>query len=410
MPEKMHRLARKLKDKDFKLTSLLEITKAINSNVDTEELLALYQSVLQDSLDIEKLILFANEDSWRCILKYGVEGEVPDIPDETFFMQSSSFNLDMKGASEKENFDIVIPVHQDDEPLAYLLVGDIDETKQRVSPVISHMKFIQTLTNIIIVAIQNKHLMLEQLEQERMNRELELAAEMQALLVPNRMPQNDRFEIATVYKPHQQVGGDYYDFFQPADNEVVMCMADVSGKGVSAAFLMANFQAYLRALFTYKDMDLEAVIRELNSQVMNSAQGEKYITFFIARADVEAQTLQYINCGHNPPVLCRANGDCELLSLGSIGLGMFEEIPKVSKGEVQLSDKDVLVCYTDGLVELENEAKEEFGVDRLEKLVHKNFSASMNDLNGMIMTELESYRGSMPYIDDTALLSCRFQK
>lgn len=408
MSARINRLTEKLKVKDFKLTAMLEITRAINANVPTDELLKLYKSTLRDRLGIEKLILFTKEDSWKCLLQFGVEGEVGDITDEAFFDQSSNISLSASGAGQDESFDIVIPVYHDAQPLAYLLVGDIGEDKIRVSPVIKHMNFIQTITNVIIVAIQNKQLAEEKIVQERLNRELELAAEMQAILIPNKLPSNSRFEIAAVYKPHQQVGGDYYDFIELNEQEVIVCMADVSGKGVSAAFLMANFQAYLQALFTYENLPLEEVVTELNGRVMSSAMGEKYITFFIAKCNLATHEMSYLNCGHNPPILCHEDGSAEILELGSIGLGMFEELPMINKGQVKLRKNDILVCYTDGLVEQENATQIEFGLDKLESLILDQFGAPLVDLNDMIMADLESFRGQTPRADDTALLSCRF--
>jgi phosphoserine phosphatase RsbU/P len=147
---------------------------------------------------------------------------------------------------------------------------------------------------------------------------------------------------------------------------------------------------------------------ELNERVMSSAMGEKYITFFIAIYDEKTRGLEYVNCGHNPPLLVRKSGSTDMLIKGSIGLGMFEEIPTIEVGLVNVAHEDVLVCYTDGLVELENEAKEEYSLEKLEHLVRENFTLSMTDLTDLITNDLEAYRGEMPYIDDTAILSCRF--
>jgi sigma-B regulation protein RsbU (phosphoserine phosphatase) len=270
------------------------------------------------------------------------------------------------------------------------------------------MHFIQTLTNVIVVAIRNRQLAKESLRQEGMKKELELAAEMQAILVPHSLPKNKDLELAAVYRPHHQVGGDYYDFMDLGDGRFMMCMGDVSGKGVSAAFLMANFQAYLRAIFTYKNLELKEVIHELNTRVMHSAMGEKYITFFIAVYDKNTRLLEYVNCGHNPPVVCFADGSTELLGLGSIGLGMFDVIPSVQKGILHLEPESMVICYTDGLVELENEEKEEYGVERLRRIVSAHSKDSISELNEFIIETVNAYRGSMPFVDDTALLSCRF--
>ena len=395
------RLTEKLKIKDFKLNALLDITKAINANLPVQELLEQYEKVLRDKLGIEKLILFTREEKWRCIMKYGVhEGEIHDIEDESFFHEQHENTL--TAGLSREAFDLTIPVMQNDEPIAYLLVGDLGEQE------IKHMKFIQTLTNVLVVAIQNRKLQQESLRQELVKKELELAAEMQAILLPQYLPKNEHYEVSAFYKAHQQVGGDYYDFMELNDNEVMFCIADVSGKGVSAAFLMANFQAYLRSIFSYRNGDLVEIVRELNERVMETAMGEKYITLFLAVYKRSSRTLNYINCGHNPPVIADSNGYTQELKLGTIGLGMFESLPKVMEGELKLSPGSAIVCFTDGLVETENADNIEFGTERLEKIILTYFEDSMSDLNDVILQSLNEFKGDSPYRDDLAILSCRF--
>ncbi|MFZ4784624.1 MAG: PP2C family protein-serine/threonine phosphatase [Flavobacteriales bacterium] len=401
------RLAEKVRQRDFKLNALLEITKAINANLPVEGLLSEYERVLRDELSIQKLILYTKVDlQWSCLLEYGIpDGLAQNIADESFF-QTNEIALSV--GRRRESFDLVIPVHHEDQPIAYLLVGDEKEEELKISPVIKHMRFIETLTNVLVVAIENRKLGQEKIRQERVKKELELAAEMQAILLPQQLPKNNEYEVSAVYKAHQQVGGDYYDFLELNDDEVMFCMADVSGKGVSAAFLMANFQAYLRSIFAYSKGDLSEIVIELNNRVMHSAMGEKYITLFLATYHKPSRRLKYINCGHNPPVLADENGYTQLLKLGSIGLGMFEELPKVAMGELILQRNSLVVCYTDGLVETENEANEEFGLERLEKVILENFGDSVSELTRNIVVDVNHHRGEMPFIDDLAILSCRF--
>jgi len=402
-----NRLTEKLKQRDFKLNALLDITTAINENRTVAKLLEQYEKVLREQLSIEKLILFTREEKWRCMLKYGVrEGEIHDIADDAFFQQQHEVTL-TTGHSQ-EAFDLTIPILQNDRPIAYLLVGDLGEHAIRMSPVIKHMRFIQTLTNVLVVAIENRKFQEESLRQERVKKELELAAEMQAILLPHRLPKNNHYEVGAFYRAHQQVGGDYYDFLELNEDEVMLCMADVSGKGVSAAFLMANFQAYLRSIFSYRNGDLVEIVRELNDRVMETAMGEKYITLFLAVYHRSSRTMNYINCGHNPPILADRNGYTQVLKHGTIGLGMFESLPKVVEGEVKLEPSSVLVCFTDGLVETENQNDQEYGTDRLEKLVLTYFKDSISDLNDTILQSLNEFKGEAPYNDDIAILSCRF--
>ncbi len=400
------RLTEKLKQRDFKLNALLEITKAINENLSVDELLAEYERVLREELSIEKLMLYTEEGHWKCLLAYGIsEGIAPQIQEESFFKQKS---ISLVSGKETESFDIIIPIYQDEKPIAYLLLGDVGENELRMSPVIKHMRFIETLTNVLVVAIQNRNLVQEKMRQELVKKELELAAEMQAILLPHTLPKTGDFEVSAVYKAHQQVGGDYYDFVQLNNDEVMFCMADVSGKGVSAAFLMSNFQAYLRSIFLYRKGELKEIVTELNDRVMHSAMGEKYITLFLGTYNKSTRKLQYINCGHNPPILADDNGYTQLLKLGSIGLGMFEEIPKIAVGELTLPPASLLVCYTDGLVETENDVAQEFGTEQLEKIILSNIHAPVGTINTKIVDALNLFKGSMPFTDDLAILSCRF--
>lgn len=402
------RLTEKLKQKDFKLNALLELTNAINANLAVDELLLQYERVLREHLGISKLILFSKDESWQCLLKYGVaDDEIFDVNDESF--ANTDDKLTFSGEAGSDAFDISIPVMHNDEHVAHLYVGDVAEQEIRMSPVVKHMKFIQTLTNVMVTAIRNRLLQEENLKQEIVKKELELAAEMQAILLPQSLPHNENYDVSAYYKAHQQVGGDYYDFLELNDNEVMFCIADVSGKGVSAAFLMANFQAYLRSIFAYRKGDLVEIIRELNERVIDTAKGEKYITLFLAVYTRSTRILNYINCGHNPPVMVDVNGYTQFLKHGTVGIGMFDELPKVVEGEVKLNPNTIVVCFTDGLVETENDEQEAFGEQRVEKLVLSYFNDSMSELNDIILEAVNEFRNEEPYMDDLAILSCRFR-
>jgi len=175
-----------------------------------------------------------------------------------------------------------------------------------VSPVIKHLHFVQTLSNIIVVAIENIRLFNESLRQEALKKELELASKMQSMLIPRKetLPRNEKLHLTAFYHPHFDVGGDYYDCIILNKDEVGFCIADVSGKGISAALLMSNFQANLRALFTH-EISLPALVERLNERVISSANGEKFITLFIAKFNYRTNDLVYINAGHNAPYSIR---------------------------------------------------------------------------------------------------------
>jgi len=395
-----------LKLKNLKLNSLLEITNAINNNFSTKQLLRIFEFVLRNQLNIGKLVLYNFDVKWNCALKYGVNGEFTDIDiDKQLIVFKEITEVKDEQKLFLDNFEVVIPVYHKTIPLAYLLIGDIkddliENTKTR------HIPFIQTLTNIIIVAIENKKLANDNIRQATVKKEMELASEMQSMLFPSSLPKDDKLEVAAHYQPHQMVGGDYYDFIRLNDNEVVFCMADVSGKGVSAALLMSNFQANIRTMFNYTS-SLTELVQDLNTRVLASAKGEKFITLFVAKYNFVTRVMNYVNAGQSPPLFF-SDKTTSLLTIGCPGVGMLDELSSIKEGIINVSKNSILLCYTDGVVELENDHDREFGFSKLELLLLQNQNAGMEELNKIIVENLSKYKGSKPYIDDIALFSIRF--
>ncbi|MBH19770.1 MAG: hypothetical protein CL851_05000 [Crocinitomicaceae bacterium] len=401
----------KLELNEFKLNSLLEITKAINNNLSIENILKIFEYILREQLGISKLILYANDSlNWNCILHFGARGlnkkinvnkELTHIKDITVIESSSIETLN--------SFDIVIPIFHKKIALAYLLIGDLEDELIAISPGIKHMPFIQTLASIIVVAIENKRFSAELIEQELNKKEMEMASEMQKLLFPTNLPNDDRIDVAARYESKHLVGGDYYDFLSLNENEYFFCIADVSGKGTSAALLMSNFQAKLRAniKYNYEDISLKDLVENLNDDVNNAAKGEKFITFFAGHYNKLNNTLQYVNAGHNYPILTNSKKTI-FLNKGCIGLGMLEEIPKITISKIKLTEDTILICYTDGLVELENSNGVAFETDNLINVVENNLELSMKELEQKIFSKLEEFKGNMDLMDDTAVLSCKF--
>lgn len=406
MPRKLEEI---LKLNKFKLNSLLEITEAINENYSTSNILKIYEYILREQLGITKIVLFSFHEKWECLLKFGAKGVVNKLNIETDLLHIKDITvIESSSLPILNEFDVVIPVYHKKTPLAYLLIGNLGET-QDFSPAVKHMTFIQTMTNIIMVAIENKRFANQVIEQERSKKELEVAQLMQSMLFPQDLPSNNRLDVAASYITKQLVGGDYYDFIKLNNNEYVMCIADVSGKGVSAALLMSNFQAHLKANIKYnhEKLTIKQLMHDLNDEVMKSAKGEKFITFFFAYYNCSQKILKYVNAGHNYPLLI--DGDqTRLLNKGCIGLGMLEEIPQIEEEVLEIKPNTTLVCYTDGLVELENANEEAFEVERLEKIIRDNYDLNMTQLDALIFRELDSFRKDQEYLDDTALLSCRF--
>ncbi len=400
-------LESKIKSKDFKLNSLLEITKAINSNKPASELFDIYNYILKEQLGLRKFILFNKQKSWQILAKVGIKGKIKDLNVEKDILKFKEITVIESSYKKSLNkFDVIVPVFHKDKPLAYLILGGLNDSKQADQGPYANLNFIQTLTNIIVVAIENKRLAKESIKQERVKQELEVASEMQQLLFPTDLPTNQKIDISAKYLSHHKVSGDYYDYIQLNEDEFIVCIADVSGKGISAAMLMANFQATVRTLYNYQRLELKTLVTELNEKVYSNAKGEKFITFFIAEYNSKTRKLKYINAGHNWPILIRGRNS-EFLNKGCIGLGMLEELPFLESAEIEIKSNTTLILYTDGVVELENSTKEQFETDRLTKIVQNFYPLSMEDLNEIIFRKLDDWRGLKKYVDDTAILSFR---
>lgn len=392
---------------NFKLDVLLVISQAINDNLPTDELFNKFENLLRNDLNIGKVLVFSlQEDNWLCVLSSGFNhnpGTFENIGNELLKYQEIT-NITTIDHSALKMFDVIIPVLHKTKALAYVLIGDIEEEREGVSPTIKHLHFIQTLANLIIVAIENKRLHQENIRQEAMKKEVELASRMQAMLIPTpgSLPNNNLLKVSAYYHPHSGVGGDYYDVVKLSDDEYGFCIADVSGKGVSAAILMSNFQANLRALFNSRT-SLKYIVTRLNWIVMNNANGEKFITLFIAKYNCTTRMLEYINAGHNPPMHFKsATGTIDYLNLGCVGVGMLDMIPIIIEGCLTMNKNDKLLCFTDGLVETENEQNQEFGELNVEKCLLKKVTIdqTINDLK----TDLDLYKGNNIYADDISIL------
>ena len=403
----LEELENKIKAKDFKLNSLLEITNSINSNKTVSEILTIYNFIIKEQLGVRKFILFNNQNNWNILLKVGIKGSIKELNIEDDILKFKEITvIESSYKSYLNNFDVIVPVFHKGKPLAYLILSGLQEMKATEGSPLANLNFIQTLTNLIVVAIENKRLAKESLKQEGVKKELEVASEMQKLLFPSDLPHTAMLDISAKYLPHHKVSGDYYDYIQINEDEFMICIADVSGKGISAAMLMANFQATLRTVFNYQRFDLEFLINELNKKVFKNANGEKFITFFISQYNAKTRKLKYVNAGHNWPILINKQSQ-KFLNKGCIGLGMLEELPFLESEEIDIPPNTTLLLFTDGVVELENENDEQFETDRLIKVVKNFYPLSMEDLNEIIFKKLDEWRGARNYVDDTAILSCR---
>lgn len=398
-------LIRLLLKRQSELNSLLEITRAINKNSSTPVLIQMMEAILQTHLNVGKFRLMIEKDkSFICISKYGGHFETLPVLLQTCtglrkLRQPTS--LENNNTGLLKNYNYFIPFYEKNKPLAYALIGDFSSSAEMVE---NDIAFIQTLVNAIIVALQNKKLFRQRLETERFQREMELASEVQNMLIPVKLHRDTAVEIGAKYLPHQNIGGDYFDFMRLNDHELLWCIADVSGKGISAALLMANFQASLRA-WAMVDDDLTSVVERLNKIVINNTRGEKFITLFLARYNERTRKMNYINAGHNPSILY-ANGEAVPLKLGTTMIGAFDELPFINEGEIDVEPGTMVINYTDGLMDYEVEQSRQWNEEKLIDFVIDNGHNNPDRFNQILLDYLNLVIKGKP-IDDITLLTVR---
>jgi sigma-B regulation protein RsbU (phosphoserine phosphatase) len=228
------------------------------------------------------------------------------------------------------------------------------------------------------------------------------------MLIPERFPVRDEYEIDTIYKPKLGVGGDYIDFKEFDDGKLVFCIGDFAGKGVSAALLMANFQANFHTLIK-KRTDLKKFVREINDAVYQITQGERFVTFFVGEYDRKKHQLRYINAGHPPPILIHDQG-IKLLTEGTLVLGSIDELPMLDVGTVDLPSQALICTFTDGLTDLQNPAGEVLDEDILYNWARRQHGRSAASFNRSLQVFLDEFRQYNDYPDDLTVLTCRIFK
>ncbi len=399
--EKLHQ---QLKLNQLQINSLLAITQAINDNLSAPELFNMYKSILGWEMRIKRMALyFRNEDEWQCVSHLHTDVVKHENIGLILKKYTKTQRITKSDPAIFQRFDLIIPVYHKKIAIAFALIGGINADADDYN----RIQFITTFTNIIAVAIENKRLFKRQIEQERFARDMELASSVQKMLIPEHLPQSKFFELATVYKPHQTVGGDYFDFIQYDERRLAFCIADISGKGVSAAILMANFQAILQSLI-YQYRDLETFVIALNQAVYRITRSDRFITLFIGELNLRNNTLQYINAGHSPPFLIQ-KGQITRLEEGCTIIGAFDSLPNITMGEVKLDHPGTIFACTDGLTDVANEVGAFFDDAHISNVLQGAAHYTSPDmLNNALIHEVDLFRGQTPYPDDIAMLSLKY--
>lgn len=273
---------------------------------------------------------------------------------------------------------------------------------------VADRELLMSIAAQLALIIDNARLTERMVAQERMRRELALAAEVQQRLLPSCAPKGVGMEVSGFCEPARGVGGDYYDFINfDNSSQLGLAIADVAGKGMPAALLMSTVQATLRSLTARNGSgnsshsELSSIVSKLNRLLFNTTNGEHYVTFFYATFDGVTQLLTYVNAGHNPPIYLQADSDLEVRQLTSGGLvaGAFEHAA-YEQETVQMKPNDLLFLYTDGLSEALNIEGEEFGTSRIMDTLKSIKTLSADQIRDVVVRRVKEWCTGMSLYDD----------
>lgn len=265
-----------------------------------------------------------------------------------------------------------------------------------------HLKVLTTLASVAAIRVENARLTEEQFERERLERELQVASEIQQRFQPASAPQVPGYELQGISFPCYEIGGDYYDFIHRSNGNLVVALGDVSGKGTAAALLMSSLHAAVHAQFDTHG-SLAETISSINRYLVESIPANRFVTLFYADLNPKTGELAFLNAGHNPPLIVHANGTMEQLAAGGLPLGIMADAD-FREGRTTLNAGDVLVIYSDGVSEAVSPTGDEFGPTRLYEAVARNLDASAAGIRDRIESALTKFAQGTPAADDITLV------
>ncbi|NNE67309.1 MAG: SpoIIE family protein phosphatase [Pyrinomonadaceae bacterium] len=265
-----------------------------------------------------------------------------------------------------------------------------------------HLNILTTLASVASIRVENATLTEERFERERMERELELATEIQQRFQPSAPPKVEGYELQGISFACYEIGGDYYDFIPRDDNQMLIALGDVSGKGTAAALLMSSLHAAIHAQATARN-SLSDMVTSVNEYLAANTPTNRFITFFAGELDPSTNSFSYINAGHNPPLVARGDGEVFELESGGFPLGIMPGT-EFEQGKIEVMSGECVVIFSDGVSEAENPEGEEFGIERLTEVIKKNSSRSASGIRDKIESALSAFTKTAPANDDITLV------
>ena len=403
----LHEITHALESSD-NLDSLLEYIMQKSQNVMTSEAASL-MLVIEESNELEFKVTLGPRavevKPFRLPLGQGISGWVAQTGEAVLISDAYSDprfdpSFDKRSGFKTDSMLCVPMIHQSKIVGVMTLINKLDgkpfnENDQNLFTIFASQA---------ALSIENARLLFAAIEKERLDKELQVAAEIQKLLIPQTIPQSSFLEIAAEYIPCKEVGGDFYDIIKLEDDRFIFVVADVSGKGIPGALVVSNMQATLRAFLEYSD-ELLPVVSKLNETIIRQTTADRFITFFIGIYDHKKSSFTYINAGHNPPLLVSKKGEIQELKTGGIFIGFMPWEYEIE--EISFNKGDTLVMYTDGLVEAMDSEEEEFQMTGLKNTIKESLSMNSDQLKEKIIDRVHDHIGAVPLTDDFTLLISR---
>ena len=295
---------------------------------------------------------------------------------------------------------LAVPLSVDERNIFGIIYADSPTHEATFSE--EHLDILTTLASVASIRVENATLLDERIQRERMERELELATEIQQRFQPSAPPKLDGYEFQGISFSCYEIGGDYYDFIERDSGKMIVALGDVSGKGTAAALLMSSLHAAIHAQVS-ANRSLAEMIASVNRYLADNTPANRFVTLFIAELDPATGIFQYINAGHNPPLIGRVNGGIEQLSSGGFPLGILPSA-EFEVGQTHLNPGEAVIVYSDGVSEANNILEEEFGVDRLTDVVRRNLSSSAAGIRDKVESALSAFTQTAPANDDITLV------
>lgn len=310
----------------------------------------------------------------------------------------------LKGLFERLDVGMAVPMVLRGNPVGVLAVCRKLNAKEYTH---EELQFLEAAATIVITALDNERLDKDRAERQRLENELDIAADIQAGLLPLQLPPTPGLDVAADTRSSRQIGGDYYDVIRLDEQQTLLAIADVAGKGVPAALLMANVQAALNVLARLR-LPLTQIVEHVNRLVYENTPPEVFVTLFLAVIDTATGTLEYVNAGHNPPILLRGD-DVVLLQDGGVLTGVILDPPPYRLGVGGVRSGDVLVLYTDGVTETFNKVGLEYGIESLVECIRTNRESTPSSILQAIQFAIHAFSDGAHLTDDTSLVVVKVQ-